>query len=94
MQNSVCYSKFLIVPQEPFSQCGALPSWERKYHVPSTRSSAPARRIYLSLYVAIAAAVIALAMLSALLLSGPRQMDRFARGAYYCQPFVGKMPYC
>ena len=49
---------------------------------------------YLSLYVAIAAAVIALAMLSALLLSGPRQMDRFAQGAYYCQPFVGKMPYC
>ena len=49
---------------------------------------------YLSLYAAIVAALIALAVLGVLILSGPRQMDRFAQGSYYCQPFVGKMPYC
>ena len=49
---------------------------------------------HLSLAAAIVLGVIALVVLAVLSLSGPRTIERFAQGTYYCQPFVGRSPFC
>jgi hypothetical protein len=49
---------------------------------------------HMSPYAAFALALIAIVVLAVLSLSGPRAMERFAQGAFYCRPFVGQTPYC
>jgi hypothetical protein len=54
----------------------------------------PAHNDHFTLYVAVAAVLIALILLSVLYLSGPRELERFGQVANSCRPFIGKMPFC
>ena len=48
----------------------------------------------LIVYSVVLGAVLAVTLFAVMSLLGPRQSERFAKGAYECRPFVGQMPGC